>query len=251
MLIAAVIGAFALFNAEPDRPQRRGQQHQFVIVDLNVEPGSAVPQSAPIAPGERSATPRPTAAAVNDWAVSIGDRTQIPQRSLVAYAEAELAIRQATPTCNLTWTTLAGVGRVESHHGRYGGSEIGTNGQLSPPIVGVPLDGSPGVRAIPDTDGGQLDGDAQWDRAVGSMQFLPSTWNKWSVRASGDGASPDPQNVDDSALTAARYLCASGGDLSTPAGWWEAVLTYNQSVPYGQNVYSGADAYAREAAKTS
>jgi len=186
---------------------------------------------------------------VQQWASALSERTQVPERSLVAYAQAELATRETTPACNLTWATLAGVGRVESHHGNYGGSEVGDNGQLSPPIIGIPLDGSPGVRAIPDTDGGRLDGDPQWDRAVGAMQFLPTTWQRWSMRASGDGQPPDPQNVDDAALTAAHYLCSSGGDLATPAGWWDAVLTYNQSVPYGQNVYSGADAYAREAAK--
>ncbi|MCA1656054.1 MAG: lytic murein transglycosylase, partial [Pseudonocardiaceae bacterium] len=53
---------------------------------------------------------------------------------------------------------------------------------------------------------------------------------------------------DDAALTAARYLCASGGDLASAAGWWQAVLTYNESVAYGRDVFSGADAYARAAA---
>jgi membrane-bound lytic murein transglycosylase B len=81
------------------------------------------------------------------------------------------------------------------------------------------------------------------------MQFLPRTWLRWGVRANGDGKAPDPQNIDDAALTAARYLCASGGNLSTARGWWRAVLTYNRSVPYGQKVFSGADAYAKAAAK--
>jgi membrane-bound lytic murein transglycosylase B len=251
VLIAAVVGAYALFNAEPDRPRNGSGHPSFVVVELNVPPGSSVPAVAPIAPGERSASPRPTSTAVQQWAATLAERTQIPERSLVAYAEAELAVRETTPACNLTWATLAGVGRIESHHGNYGGSRVGDDGQLSPPIIGIPLDGSPGVRAVQDTDGGQFDGDVQWDRAVGLMQFLPETWDRWSQRASGDGQAPDPQNVDDAALTAARYLCASGGDLATPAGWWDAVLTYNQSVPYGQNVYSGADAYAKEAAKIS
>ena len=51
------------------------------------------------------------------------------------------------------------------------------------------------------------------------------------------------------ALTAAHYLCASGGNLSTAAGWWRAVLRYNSSVTYGRDVFSGADAYAKAAAK--
>jgi membrane-bound lytic murein transglycosylase B len=120
---------------------------------------------------------------------------------------------------------------------------------LTPPIIGIPLDGSPGVRAVPDTDGGRLDGDTQWDRAVGAMQFLPATWARWGMRASGDGAPPDPQNIDDAALTAARFMCHRGGDLATAEGWWKAVYAYNTSTTYGRDVFSGADAYAKAAAK--
>jgi membrane-bound lytic murein transglycosylase B len=65
------------------------------------------------------------------------------------------------------------------------------------------------------------------------------------VRASRDGNRPDPQNIDDASLTAARYLCADGRDLARPQGWWDAVLSYNNSVDYGQQVFSAADAYAR------
>jgi membrane-bound lytic murein transglycosylase B len=169
----------------------------------------------------------------------------IPQRALLAYAKAELRVRETTPKCGISWTMLAGVGRKESMHGRFGGANIGDDGKLSQPIIGVPLDGLSGVRAIKDTDKGELDGDATWDHAVGPMQFLPVTWRKWAVRASGDGAPPDPQNMDDAALSAARYLCAVGGDLTKPGGWWSAVLTYNNSATYGQQVFDGQDAYAR------
>ena len=222
---------------------------EFEVPHLEVAPGSAVPQDAVVAPGSARAQPRPTTAAVRDWATTLAEKTQIPSRTLVAYAEAELATRTSVPACGLTWATLAGVGRVESHHGEYNGSDVGDDGRLAPPIVGVPLNGSAGVQAIRDTDRGKLDGDPTWDRAVGAMQFLPETWLRWGVRASRDGKAPDPQNVDDAALTAGRYLCASGGNLSKAGGWWRAVMTYNRSVTYGQKVFSGADAYAKEAAK--
>jgi membrane-bound lytic murein transglycosylase B len=211
----------------------------FEVPDLDVAPGTAVPTATAVAPGTST---------LSAWAHRLSAKTEIPERSLVAYAQAEITTRQTTPGCGINWATLAGVGRVESHHGRFNGTRIGADGRLTPPIIGIPLDGSPGVRAIPDTDGGRLDGDTKWDRAVGAMQFLPATWARWGVRAKGDGAAPDPQNVDDSALSAARYLCASGGDLSGAQGWWKAVLTYNRSDTYGKNVFSGADAYARAAA---
>jgi membrane-bound lytic murein transglycosylase B len=214
----------------------------FEVPELNAAPGAAVPTATAIAQGR-------TGTSLSAWAERLSEETQIPARSLVAYAEAEIAVRTSDPDCGINWATLAGVGRVESHHGRYGGSRIGDDGTLAPPIIGIPLDGSPGVRAIPDTDGGRLDGDTQWDRAVGAMQFLPTTWARWGVRANGDGAAPDPQDLDDAALSAAGYLCASGGDLSSAAGWWQAVLTYNESVTYGRNVFDGADAYAKAAAE--
>jgi len=77
------------------------------------------------------------------------------------------------------------------------------------------------------------------------MQFAPATWHRWGVRASGDGKAADPQDIDDAAMTAARYLCAMGGDLSAPKNWWSAVLTYNNSTAYGQDVFSNADAYGK------
>jgi len=211
----------------------------FEVPDLDVAPGTAVPTATAVTPGTST---------LSAWARRLSEKTEIPERILEAYAQAEIATRQSTPTCGITWATLAGVGRVESHHGRFNGTRIGADGQLTPPIIGIPLDGSPGVRAVPDTDGGRLDRDPKWDRAVGAMQFLPTTWKKWGVRANGDGAPPDPQNVDDAALSAARYLCAAGGDLSSAQGWWKAVFAYNRSETYGKNVFSGADAYARAAA---
>ena len=79
------------------------------------------------------------------------------------------------------------------------------------------------------------------------MQFLPTTWERWGERSGADGAAPDPQDIDDAALSAASYLCASGGDLSSAAGWWEAVLTYNGRSPTAATCSDGADAYAKAA----
>jgi membrane-bound lytic murein transglycosylase B len=233
-LVAGVIGVLVVLDAVRGPGSAPDVARGFHVPALDVAPGSAVPFQAGIAQA-------------GNWAERVAGRTDIPERTLRAYAVAEAQMTARAPGCGLTWATLAGVGRVESLHGRVNGTTVGADGQLNRAIIGVPLDGSPGVRAIRDTDGGRLDGDARWDRAVGAMQFLPATWAKWAVRASGDGRPPDPQNVDDAALTAARYLCASGGNLGTGPGWWKAVLAYNASVAYGRKVFSAADAYARAA----
>ena len=55
------------------------------------------------------------------------------------------------------------------------------------PIIGLPLDGSHGVKRIEDTDDGRLDGDPVFDRAIGPLQFIPTTWEDWASDADGDG----------------------------------------------------------------
>nr|WP_026360791.1 murein transglycosylase [Amycolatopsis nigrescens] len=223
---------------EPEPPP----EPSFTVESLKPPPGATAPRQALAAPEDR-----PNASDVAEldaWSKRIAKATQVSARVLAAYGRAEMWMRSEKPSCKLSWVTVAGIGRVESRHGNFGGAQVGVDGRVTRPIIGPVLDGSPGVRAIKDTDGGKLDGDVTWDHAVGPLQFLPSTWQRWSVRAGADGAAPDPQNIDDAALAAGRYLCSRGGDLSTPDGWWDAVLTYNQSVSYGQEVFSGADAYA-------
>ena len=86
-----------------------------------------------------------------------------------------------------------------------------------PGIYGVALDGTQQVALIKDTDAGQYDADAKYDRAVGPMQFIPSTWSVVGVDADGD-AQRNPQDIDDAALATAVYLCSGEDDLSTLDG---------------------------------
>ncbi len=169
-----------------------------------------------------------------DWLAETSARTGIPQRALAAYAGAALAKAQEMPHCGLSWANLAAIGAVESDHGRHDGSSIGPDGTATPPIYGVALDGD-GTVAIPDSDGGELDGDAEHDRAMGPMQLIPQTWRNWHVDGGGDGVE-DPQNIDDAALAAANYLCrAVGGmglDFTTEEGWRAGIASYNAGESY-------------------
>ena len=105
-----------------------------------------------------------------------------------------------------------------------------------PPITGVPLDGTAGNATI-------LDGAGSYAQAMGPLQFIPSTWQRWGVDTHGSGRA-DANNIDDAAVTAGRYLCAAGGDLATGPGWRAGVLAYNASDDYARRVYAAADAYA-------
>jgi membrane-bound lytic murein transglycosylase B len=118
------------------------------------------------------------------------------------------------------------------------------SGRTDRPIRGPVLDGN-GVGAVHDTDNGRWDGDATWDRALGPMQFIPSTWRKWAADGNADGVA-DPDQIDDAALAAARYLCASGR-MGTPRGWLDAVYAYNHSSSYVQKVADTANLYAAQA----
>jgi hypothetical protein len=166
----------------------------------------------------------------------------IPSVALAAYRRAANAVDGAEPDCGLAWTLLAGIGRVESDHGRFGGAQLLADGLSTIPVIGPPLDGF-GTALILDTDHGRLDGDRTFDRAVGPMQFIPSTWAYWAADGDGDGQA-NPFDIDDAALAAARYLCAAGGDLSTHAGLVRAVLAYNSSQAYLREVLAYAAYYA-------
>ena len=211
------------------------------------QPSALAPPSA-LLPGAGATTPAPAAGAgrttLASWASSVASRIDVPARALQAYGTAELAVRQSDPSCHLSWVTIAGLARIESNHGRYRGSTILPNGDVTPRIIGVPLDGTSGNRAIGDTDRGVLDGDPVLDRAVGPLQFIPSTWANWRSDGNGDGVA-DPNNIDDAAYAAGRYLCAGSRDLATGPGWRAAVLSYNNSDDYGRRVYAAADSYAQ------
>ena len=98
--------------------------------------------------------------------------TDIPVTALDAYLNAEVLLADIAPECGVEWWMIAGIGRIESRHGELGGRRLDANGLSSTTIIGIALDGGPGVRAVVDTDGGRLDGDSVWDRAVGPMQFI-------------------------------------------------------------------------------
>jgi hypothetical protein len=167
----------------------------------------------------------------------------IPDVTLRAYQLAAAALGLADPTCRLDWALLAGIGRVESNHGRFAGAVVTTDGVSVPSIIGIRLDGSvPNTVVHRDTDQGRLDGDTEYDRAVGPMQFLPGSWSIFGADGDGDGIR-NPQDIDDAALAAAAFLCSGSDDLSTLPGASAAVRRYNNSGEYVNLVLALADAY--------
>ncbi len=199
----------------------------------------------PVVPEAAAATPASSGSQVSDaWVRQTSQRTGIGEVAVRAYGSAALRLAAEQPVCRLGWTTLAGIGGVESLHGTDGGAYLLTDGRTSQPIVGPALDGTDGnaaIRATPQTS--EWHGDPTWDHAVGPMQFIPSTWERWESDGDGDGVT-DPSDIADAAYAAGRYLCASGGNLTTPRGWTAAIFSYNHSDDYVRTVLAYANAYA-------
>lgn len=210
--------------------------------DGSLPDGTSVPTEAIEAPASVSDPDDLTSDGNTQNIVATASTNQIPSAALAAYQRAEAVINKADKSCNLTWQLVAAIGRVESNHGRFGGNVLDDDGVAKPGIYGVALNGRKSTKAISDTDGGQFDNDTQWDRAVGPMQFIPSTWSIVGVDADGD-AKRNPQDIDDAALATAVYLCSGKDDLSTVMGQRAAVYRYNHSQSYVDLVLSIMDAY--------
>jgi cell wall-associated NlpC family hydrolase len=117
----------------------------------------------------------------------------------------------AAQTCSgLPWGVLAGIGKVESDHGR---SEL------------------PGVHSGANSAG-----------AEGPMQFEPATFAEYAVNADRDGK-PSPYDPADAIYTAAAMLCANGASSGTPAGLKRAIFAYNHSGAYVDDVLTWAARY--------
>lgn len=212
--------------------------------ETELAPSWVPPVEAPQAASERG----PGIAGRVDaaWLSEVSAATGIPGRQLAAYAGVTLWKNAEMPECVVSWTTLAAIAAVESDHGRHGGSSVGADGRVSPPIIGIALEGGD-TDLISDSDGGELDGDAEFDRAVGPFQLIPQTWRNWHVDANGDGVE-DPQNIDDAAMAAVNYLCRASSPQDTEAGWRAAITAYNSAPSYIDAVARVAAEYAAAAA---
>ncbi len=163
----------------------------------------------------------------------------IPTMALSAYRNAERKMAVSDPNCGVSWNLLAGIGRIESGHA--GGGAVDARGTAVSPIYGPALDGTlPGNEVIIQSNVGNR---VTYARAMGPMQFLPGTWARYASDGDGDGRA-DPQNLFDSTLAAAKYLCSGGLDLRSPTQVMASILRYNNSMAYAQNVLGWASAYA-------
>lgn len=166
----------------------------------------------------------------------------IPSVALKAYKRTAKRMAAVDPGCKIRWELIAAIGRVESNHGRFGGSVMTRSGEALPHILGPVLDGAGPVALIRDTDDGRMDSDTTYDRAVGPMQFLPGTWKNISRDGDRDGER-NVHDIDDAAMATGAYLCAGKGDLSKPKDLAANIFRYNHSDAYVALVTKVMQAY--------
>ncbi len=115
--------------------------------------------------------------------------------------------QQAGKDYGIDWAVIAGIGKVETDHGRYmDGCESG------PPTA--------------------------YGTAKGPMQFIDSTWASAGVDGDGDG-DKDVCDPADAIPAAAGYLRDSGA----PGNYNAAIYAYNHSDAYVADVLGWADKY--------
>ncbi len=223
-------------NAEAPDGRTDVTAGEFSPEDLSAgaPPGAATIAALPV----RANEPQAAGAPVIEGLAANG----IPSVALNAYRVAATRMNATRPSCGIDWSLLAAIGRVESNHGRFAGAVLDADGTSTPEIRGPALDGGQ-FAYIGDSDGGRFDHDTRYDRAVGAMQFIPTTWRAYAVDGDGNGTT-DPFDIDDAALGAANYLCVAGRDLRTDAGQRRAVFAYNHSDEYVAQVLALARAYA-------
>jgi murein DD-endopeptidase MepM/ murein hydrolase activator NlpD len=110
--------------------------------------------------------------------------------------------QRAGATYGIPWQVLAAINKVESNFGR----------NMGPSSAG----------------------------AIGWMQFMPSTWERWGMDADGDAVA-DPWNPHDAIFAAARYLAAAGGRTDISRG----IFAYNHAQWYVDEILGLARLYGQ------
>lgn len=180
-----------------------------------------------------SGSPNPLALQLAHAQTGGGGTADIPPVVYAAYVQAVSQAATFSPECALRPAIMAGIGWRESYHGTYGGAVADPSGDIAPPIIGIPLDGTNGTARIVDSDNGVWDTDTVWDRAVGPMQFIPGSWVLFGQDGNADGIK-NPHNIFDAALAAVAHLCAaSPTDMNaSEEALRTALFAYNHSTEY-------------------
>jgi murein DD-endopeptidase MepM/ murein hydrolase activator NlpD len=148
----------------------------------------------------------PTSALANGGELALAPSWTFPPAEPVrlSYEQLLRLWQNAGQAYGVPWNVLASINKIESNFGR----------NMGPSSAG----------------------------AIGWMQFMPSTWQRWGTDADGNGVA-DPWNPVDAVYSAARYLAASGAASDIR----RAVFSYNHADWYVNEVLQLAQLYGSSA----
>ena len=224
MVAALVIGSLLFMRpaaqsqavlpaAEPQPPSSTAASTGPSVLEVSAPVPAQAPQQQPQQQGK---------SALESWAAGLSGPLDIPERTLIGYANGELTLRKEQPNCHLSWVTLAGIGKASSDHGRYGGDLLKSDGTLNKPLGAVPLQGAAGEAAT--------------EQRGGPLQLTQQ-----QLKRGGGG---NIQDVDDAATATGRVLCSGGTNLQAGQSWWKAIANYRASDLFRQQVLGNAQLYA-------
>ena len=174
----------------------------------------------------RPARPATCRRSTRDWLRRTARRAGLPKPALRAYARAMLMSPEAVTSGGRRWPGSGGSSRstAPSVAARWAPTAVRrrrSSARRSTVKVASPPSRPP-PRARPGTAtrcGTTRSGRCSSSRPRGSSGAPTVTAT----------ASADPNDIDDAAYTAARYLCADGNDLASSGGWSGSVFSYNHS----------------------
>ncbi len=190
---------------------------------------SVLEVSAPVKAQETPKGARP----LEEWANKLAGPLDIPAKSLIGYANGELALRGEQPNCHLSWVTLAGVGAASSNHGRGGDNPLGLSAQqwkkhgTSIPGIAKPAQADPDSASVAAgralcASGADLGGGNGWWKAIAGYQGGKGNEAElFRQRVLGNAQlyatlSLDPARASSPAVKATRFAL---GQLGLPYVW--------------------------------
>jgi murein DD-endopeptidase MepM/ murein hydrolase activator NlpD len=171
-----------------------------VLVGLLVCVGAA--RGGPTFSVVQGAPALPTASLPNGSELVLAPSWTFPpaQPAQLSYDQLLQLWQNAGEAYGVPWNVLASINKIESNFGR----------NMGPSSAG----------------------------AIGWMQFMPSTWERWGTDADGNGVA-DPWNPVDAVYSAARYLAASGAATDIR----RSIFSYNHADWYVNEVVQLAQLY--------
>jgi cell wall-associated NlpC family hydrolase len=224
-LLAVVVAAGALIVAVQFAPS---ETKAAPPVPAAAEVEAPPPTEVPVVLQDSVKVPEKPGQEFDAWASKTSQWLDIPLRAMQGYAKTTIELGKEQPGCHLSWITLAAVGKTTTDHGRVGGDQLAESGVPVKPL---------GTIEVKDFYNRVV----STAHASGPLQLTPSIWTQFQKSASG--GTPDPQNIDDAALTAGRALCAGGRDLSKGDDWWAAVTALQPAPLFLHRTLATANVY--------